>query len=359
MNHALKMVMKKTKGDNVEGVDIHSLSHMQLLVFVQKLQNKLEKEQYSLKYTQLDRDRTDVFLKIANDKLNKCKYDIAEILKTVDENKKEIIDLKNLLRTETTMRAVEKKLNIDEHHLNHKKSLQLLTENCKIQQEKLIELNLSLERMLRNNTLTWRSERKNIDLRYVEYIRDNVNFMEEKITRLLNKAEKEFMISNLRNEKNAILSRQNYQKEYDDNTNKMIELFSHQILKLETICEKNKQNLHQIRELNKELKKVNAKNNQLAQSLEVLTETNEKLTANKAASEKRIKMLETKLRVVTPNKKLLSTYKQLYDIKVHENELLEKDNANIREGFQKYDECFIDVLVDLKEQYYLKSKQQQ
>lgn len=352
------MVMKNRKEYNMDGVDVDQLSHLQLLKFVKRLQNKFEKEHNTLIHTQLDRDQTHVFLKLTNDKLNKLKLDVVEMLKISEDTTKELFDLKNLVRVQDTKYRLENIMNINECNLRNQKSIQQLTKNCRLQTDMLMELNSSLEKMLYDKTLLTKSREKHVDLKRNERKITRINKMEADVIGFLDEIETEFMISHVNSMENKISFKKTHEKMLVDYNDKMMEMVTSEMDKRKEALFKNDILQRRNRDLHRELESVEIENQQMTQQLQELTEENEKLIASEETHEKRIQTLERKLRICKPSVNLNNDYKRLYDLKVYEYDELEKENANIRENFQKYDECLIDVLIDLKEQYYLNGRQQ-
>lgn len=355
--------MSKKKKNKVEmvidNVNIHELDHNQLLQFANSLNNNLVKERENRILLQVDRDQLNVFLSTTKENLTKLVFDVSNMHRKAEENARQISDLEKRLRQQRVQSINENNYNLDRMHLENEKFARSLAEEYRKQTNELFRLNSSLQEMARNKNIEHRNNIKDIQLKYIKLINEKADKLESHMVQVLGQTDEKRFEMFKEVEGMHYLEIQNHQSIYDKNVRLTIEKYTEEISNLKTYyndrCEKA---LALVDHLKDKLQKVIEKNLHADKRMSDLRKENKKLKGIFQEREKRNQYLENKiknfdscLRASENTTKQLKKYKTLFQIKSCENEILENDNSEMKQAFKKYDDYFINVILDLQSRF--------
>ncbi|VVC42519.1 Winged helix-turn-helix DNA-binding domain [Cinara cedri] len=337
-------------------INVYDLNYDKLIEFIEKLNNNLIAEQQGRSLIQIDRDQLNVFWKISREKLMKLTSDMTNIQKTAEENTSKINELEKSLRQQRMHFIYENSQNLDRIRLENEEVARALHAECKKQTNEMFKLNSSLQDIIRNKDLQQRDEIKNTQLVYVKNLDDKTGLLKEQMAQVLNRMEEN--TNNVFREIGTkhVLEVEKHQSIHDGNIRTTIEKYNEEIENLKMFYnDKREKELAIIKYLTEKLQEVLNNNNYLKTHMSSLKKKNIKLNDDYTENEKRNQYLEQKIKgYINCLKKSenimkeLKKYKALFQLKCDENELLENDNNEMMEGFKKYDDYFINVLLDIQ-----------
>lgn len=343
----------------IDNVNIHELDHSQLLQFTSSLNNKLVKERESRTLLQVDRDQLKVFLNTTKENLTKLVFDVSNMHREAGENASKIADLEKRLRQQRVQSTNENNYNLDRMHLENEKVIRALAEEYRKQTNELFRLNSSLQEMAKNKNIEHKNHIKDIQLEYIKLVNEKTDKLENQMVQVLGRTDEKRFEMFREVEGMHYLEIENHQSINDKNIRLTIERYTEEISNLKTYyndkCEKA---LALVDHLKDKLQKVIEKNLHANKRVLDLRKENKKLNDTFQEREKRNQFLENKIKNFDSFKrasdnaaKQLKKYIKLFQIKSCENEILENDNAEMKQAFKKYDDYFINVILDLQSRF--------
>lgn len=343
----------------IDNVNIHELDHNQLLQFAYSLNNKLAKERESRILLQVNQDQLNVFLNTTKENLTKLVFDVSNMHREAEENARQIADLEKRLRQQRVQSTNENNYNLDRMHLENEKVIRALAEEYRKQTNELFRLNSSLQEMAKNKNIEHRNHIKDIQLEYIKLVNEKTDKLENQMVEVLGRTDEKRFEMFREVEGMHYLEIQNHQSINDKNVKLTIERYTEEISNLKTYyndrCEKA---LALVEHLKDKLQKVIEKNLHANKRVSDLRKENKKLNDNFQEHQKRNQYLENKIKNFDSFKrasdnaiKQLKKYKTLFQMKSSENEILENDNAEMKQAFKKCDDYSINVILDLQSRF--------
>lgn len=199
---------------------------------------------------------------------------------------------------------------------------------------------------------------KDVQSEHTKMFNDRADRLEELTARVLKKMEirRSVMFREVRTKN--FLEMKNYLEDFDKSLKLNIKKFSDEITYLNTTCDEQcKQQFSLINHLTDKLQMVVDDNHYMKRQITVLKNENKKLDEAFRKSDKRVhetyldgdtkNFIDNRKKTSEKNTRELKKFKTLYINKCFENEVLEKDNAEMKSGFERYDDYFVDIFLDL------------
>lgn len=346
---------KKKKEVIIDNVDIYKLEHTKLLKFAEALHKKLEAERRNRALLQVDRDEINVSWAITKDQLTKLAFDVTATQQAAEKNALAISELETRLREQRTSYVYENDHNLDRARLENEKVTKELATECKKQTNELFLLNSLLQKAVEDRDAQHRNKVKNVQLEYVRLVHAKTEQLEGQMAQVFDKMEEQFTNLGLAVETKHVLELQRHQYIHDKNVKLTIDNYTEEIEKIRMYyndqCSKQ---LTLIKQLKDKLQTAIDKNQYLNKQVSDLKKENKKLDddyreniARCQYMERRVLNYDRCVKSADASNKELKKYKKLLELKSLENEILEADNAAMKQGFEKYDDYFVDVVLDM------------
>lgn len=346
---------KKKKEVIIDNVDIYKLEHTKLLRFAEALHRKLEAERRSRALIQVDRDQINVSWAITKDRLTELAFNVTAAQRAAEKNALAVSELETRLWEQRASYVYENGNNLDGARLENERAARQLAAECKEQTNELFLLNSSLRKAAEDRDAQHRNRVKNVQLECVRLVHAKTEQLEGQMAQVFDKMEERFADLGVAVEAKHVSELQRHRYLHDKNVKSTVDKYTEEIEKIRMYyddqCAKQ---LTLIKQLKDKLQTAVDRNQYLNKQVSDLKKENKKLDDDYRENMTRCQYIERKalnydrcVKSADASNRELKKYKKLLELKSLENDILEADNAAMKRGFEKYDDYFVDVVLDV------------
>lgn len=330
----------------INNINIVELQYAALLQFSQTLYNELIKERKNRSLQQIDKDRRMVFWRNTKDNIEKLKYDEYSARKTAEQNTSRINDLETRLRRQHAYYSEENNYNLEKIRLENEEAERKISSKCQKQIDELFESNSSLQDIVKNKDLQHRNQMNYMRQEHAEFVSNETEKFEDQIVQVLGRMDDRRLESDRQVKERQLVELQNYQSINDRNIKYTTETYNSEIVDLTAYYNvKHEKAIALTQNLKDAIQKYVDKNQYLNQCVLDMKKDNRKLVDDLRLMENNNQYLEReKNRIGNSTRrsrglvKDLKSYESLFKLKRQENEMLEKNNAEMRQALNVHDD---------------------
>lgn len=323
----------------INNVNVAELEYTKLLKFSQSLYNELIRERKIKSLQQVDKDQKMVFL--SNIKNNAMKTPEYDVKKTAEQNARRIDDLEKHLRGQRAYYDNGHDNNLENIRLQNDEVQRKISSQFEKQITELFDANLSLQHDLEKQDVQHRDEINTIRENNSMLIDEKMEMLEEQMVELLMRMEDRRTRMFRQVDEQHIVELQSYQSINERNIKYTTERYNSEIARLiKHYNYKYEKLIAFTQSLKDSIQNIDNKNTYLNQYVLDTEEENEKLNDDLRATESDNQYLQRKadnfdrcVRKSSSIMKELKKYEHLFKLKREENEMLEKNNTEMRQAF--------------------------
>lgn len=355
------MAKKPAKEIIVDNVNFFEFDLPKLLRYTKALYTKYEGERQKRVAIEVDRNKINVFLKIARDQLTDNEADRVTKRNIAEEFEERVTQLDQQFRLQRLKFIIEDSKTVD----NMRSETQnIVADLTRIHNEMANEQhwqNKQLKEKMKSHNIHMKKRTKDIQLKYVELLKNRMNQVCAHMTRIIEVMEENRLNLFRETEKTHEVEMHKYRLWYRGALLKTIADHSNDVGVIhDTYRIKIEKQLVLIGQLKYELEENIKKNLKVNQRILIMKNKNKNLSNNIAHLLEQVKVLEEKMMRYNDYHRLtdnffvqIKKYKGIMKEKDHEILRLKYEIDKMNEGFKNYDNYFMNMLLDIQHMKYI------